>query len=201
MAVAISSGIANSVLNYIIYAISFYAVCILTAFVIKNGKNGFKSLKGKIFKTKYGNRFMTDIGYRTSAMLYFSILFNVANVLLNVVYGIVYGTNWFFVLSFYYAKYTPPTQSEDKMTRLRRRDASVTNTASVVALVFGVIGILVLGFGMSLIMTDISSILGSYKDMAMVIGIATGICGGALASLAYPIYNVIVKAKRKKIAP
>ena len=106
MAVAISSGMANSVLNYIIYAISFYAVCILTAFVIKNGKNGFKSLKGKIFKTKYGNRFMTDIGYRTSAMLYFSILFNVANVLLNVVYGIVYGTNWFFVLSFYYATLT-----------------------------------------------------------------------------------------------
>lgn len=99
------------------------------------------------------------------------------------------------------AKYTPPTKAEDKMTRLRRLDASVTNTASVVALVFGVIGILVLGFGMSLIMTDISSILGSYKDMAMVIGIAIGICGGALASLAYPIYNVIVKAKRKKIAP
>ena len=99
------------------------------------------------------------------------------------------------------AKYTPPTKAEDNMTRLRRLDASVTNTASVVALVFGVIGILVLGFGMSLIMTDISSILGSYKDMAMVIGIAIGICGGALASLAYPIYNVIVKAKRKKIAP
>ena len=98
-------------------------------------------------------------------------------------------------------KYTPPTESEDKMARLRRLDASVTNTAQAVALVFGIIGTLILGFGMSLIMTDFSEILGIGETMAMVIGIPVGIVGGILASLAYPIYNAIVKAKRKKIAP
>ena len=98
-------------------------------------------------------------------------------------------------------KYTAPTEEEDKMTRLRRLDASVTNTAQAVALVFGVIGTLILGFGMSLCMTDLGEILGSYKDMAMVIGIIVGVVGGVLASLAYPIYNAIVKAKRKKLAP
>ena len=98
-------------------------------------------------------------------------------------------------------KYTAPTEDEDKMTRLRRLDASVTNTAQAVALVFGIIGALVLGFGMSLIMTDFSEILGIGETMAMVIGIPVGIVGGILASLAYPIYNAIVKAKRKKIAP
>ena len=98
-------------------------------------------------------------------------------------------------------KYTAPTEEEDKMARLRRLDASVTNTAQAVALVFGVIGTLILGFGMSLCMTDLGEILGSYKDMAMVIGIIVGVIGGILASLAYPIYNVIVKAKRKKLAP
>ena len=98
-------------------------------------------------------------------------------------------------------KYTPPTEAEDKMERLRRLDASVTNTAQAVALVFGVIGTLILGFGMSLCMTDLGEILGSYKDMAMVIGIIVGVIGGVLASLAYPIYNAIVKAKRKKLAP
>ena len=98
-------------------------------------------------------------------------------------------------------KYTAPTEDEDKMARLRRLDASVTNTAQAVALVFGIIGALILGFGMSLIMTDIGEILGSHKDMAMVIGIIVGIVGGFLASLAYPIYNAIVKAKRKKLAP
>ena len=98
-------------------------------------------------------------------------------------------------------KYTAPTETEDKMARLRRLDESVTNTAQAVALVFGIIGALVLGFGMSLCMTDLGEILGSYKDMAMVIGVIVGVVGGILASLAYPIYNAIVKAKRKKIAP
>mgnify|MGYP003302417385 CR=1 FL=1 len=87
------------------------------------------------------------------------------------------------------------------MARLRKLDASVTNTAQAVALIFGVIGTLILGFGMSLIMTELGEILGSYKDMAMVIGIIVGVVGGVLASLAYPIYNAIVKAKRKKLAP
>ena len=98
-------------------------------------------------------------------------------------------------------KYTPPTETEDKMARLRRLDASVTNTAQAVSLVFGIIGALILGIGMSLCMTEFGEILGSHRDMAMVIGIIIGVVGGILASLAYPIYNAIVKAKRKKLAP
>ena len=98
-------------------------------------------------------------------------------------------------------KYTPPTEAEDKMDRLRRLDASVTGTAQGFAIAFGVIGTLILGLGMSLCMTELGEILGSYKDMAMVIGIIVGVVGGVLASLAYPIYNAIVKAKRKKLAP
>lgn len=98
-------------------------------------------------------------------------------------------------------KYAAPTEDEDKMAHLRRLDASVTNTAQAVSLVFGIIGALILGFGMSLIMTDFAEILGPYRDMAMIIGIIIGVIGGVLASLAYPIYNTIVKAKRKKLAP
>ena len=98
-------------------------------------------------------------------------------------------------------KYTAPTESEDKMDRLRRLDASVNSTAQTVALVFGIIGTLILGFGMSLIMTDISESLGFSGDVAMIVGITVGIVGGVFASLAYPIYNAIVKVKRKKLAP
>ena len=98
-------------------------------------------------------------------------------------------------------KYTAPAENEDKMARLRRLDASVTNTAQAVALVLGVIGTLILGFGMSLVMTELAESLGISGDAAMVIGIIVGIVGGILASLAYPIYNAIVKAKRKKLAP
>lgn len=98
-------------------------------------------------------------------------------------------------------KYTAPTETEDKMTRLRRLDASVTATAQTVALVVGIIGALILGFGMSLCMTELRNILGSYSDISMVIGIIIGVVGGALASVAYPIYNAIVNHKRKKVAP
>ena len=81
-------------------------------------------------------------------------------------------------------KYTAPTAAEDKMARLRKLDASVTQTAQLIALVFGIIGTLILGFGMSLCMTDLGKFFGSYGDMSMVIGIIIGVIGGVLASLA-----------------
>ncbi len=98
-------------------------------------------------------------------------------------------------------KYTAPTEVEDKMARLRRLDASVTNTAQAVAIVIGIVGVLLLGLGMSLIMTELAEILGLPHDMAIACGMIIGIVGGVLASLAYPIYHAIVKAKRKKLAP
>lgn len=98
-------------------------------------------------------------------------------------------------------KYTPSTKEEDKMSRLRRLDASVTGKAQAAALVFGVLGALILGFGMSLCMSDLGKILGSHSEAAMPLGIIIGIIGGVLASLAYPIYTAIVKSRRKKLAP
>ena len=98
-------------------------------------------------------------------------------------------------------KYTAPAEPEDKMARLRRLDASVTNTAQAAALAVGVTGTLVLGAGMSLIMTELAEILRISEDTAMVTGIIIGVVGGVLAALAYPLYNAIVKARRKKLAP
>lgn len=99
-------------------------------------------------------------------------------------------------------KYENKSKEEDKMSRLRRLDNSVTQKAQAVALVFGVVGVLILGFGMSLVMTsELSEMLGINTDMAMLYGIATGVLGGAIASLAYPMYNIVTKKARKKIAP
>lgn len=98
-------------------------------------------------------------------------------------------------------KYAPPVEAEDKMSRLRRLDASVTRTAQIVAFVLGVIGTLVLGSGMSLIMTDLAAIFGLDSVTSIIVGIIVGLFGGILVSLAYPIYTLIVKLKRKKLAP
>lgn len=98
-------------------------------------------------------------------------------------------------------KYAVEEQTEDKMTQLRRLDASVTQKATIVSLVFGVIGALILGIGMSLAMTDIGKIIGLVGGMAMLMGILIGIIGIVLVCVAYPIYNHMVKKERERIAP
>jgi len=98
-------------------------------------------------------------------------------------------------------KYAVQEKTEDKMAQLRRLDAAVTQKATSVSLVFGVIGALILGMGMSLAMTDIGKIIGLAGGMAMLIGILIGIVGIVLVSVAYPIYNSIIKKEREKIAP
>ena len=98
-------------------------------------------------------------------------------------------------------KYAVQEKTEDKMAQLRRLDAAVTQKATSVSLVFGVIGALILGMGMSLAMTDIGKIIGLFGGMAMLIGILIGIVGIVLVSVAYPIYNSIIKKEREKIAP
>jgi len=98
-------------------------------------------------------------------------------------------------------KYAAPQETEDKMAQLRRLDAAVSQKATSVSLMFGIIGALILGMGMSLAMTDIGRIIGLAGGMAMLIGILIGIVGIILVSIAYPIYNYIIKKERKKIAP
>ena len=67
-------------------------------------------------------------------------------------------------------KYSKPVESEDKMAQLRRLDASVSQKATMVSLVFGVIGTLILGMGMSLAMTEIGKAIGLGGGMAMLMG-------------------------------
>ena len=98
-------------------------------------------------------------------------------------------------------KYKTPDETENKMEQLRRLDSTVTKKATTVSLVFGVIGAIVMGAGMSLTMTDVGKIIGLLDGVAMLVGILIGIVGILLVCLAYPIYNHIVKKEREKIAP
>ena len=98
-------------------------------------------------------------------------------------------------------KYSAPTEPEDKLARLRRLDGSVTKAAQAIALVFGILGSLILGLGMSLCMTDLGVSLGLDVIWTMAVGVAVGLVGGILASLAYPVYTATVRARRRKLAP
>lgn len=98
-------------------------------------------------------------------------------------------------------KYAAPEASEDKMERLRRLDKSVTDKATRKSLIVGMIGALIMGTGMSFVMTDLGEIFGAYQNGALYIGILVGIVGIALVSCAYPVYNRVIKKEREKIAP
>ena len=97
------------------------------------------------------------------------------------------------------SKYVAP--AEDSMARLRRLDSGVTKKAQSVALTLGIIGTLILGLGMSLIMTDLAATLGLSTTAALIAGVAIGVAGGVLVSLAYPIYNAVLRRERARIAP
>ena len=93
-------------------------------------------------------------------------------------------------------KYLP--KEEDKMEKLRRLHHSATRKAKAASIAIGVIGTLILGTGMSLIMTELGLKLG---EMATILGILVGIAGIILVALAYPVYNSVLKKERQRIAP
>ena len=93
-------------------------------------------------------------------------------------------------------KYSAP--EENKMDQLRRLDQRATQKAQAWAIAVGVIGALILGTGMSLAMTELSSFLGG---TAMFIGIPVGLIGIVLVALAYPVYTRTLKKERQRIAP
>lgn len=82
---------------------------------------------------------------------------------------------------------------EDKMEQLRRLDAGVTQKATMISIVIGVIGALVMGIGMSCAMV--------WQGIWFIPGIIIGFMGMITVSLAYPMYQKIIKKEREKIAP
>lgn len=92
-------------------------------------------------------------------------------------------------------------QEEDGITKLRKLDAKATNKATIVSLAMGLTGALVMGSGMSLIMTDLATVLGMTSINSMIVGIIAGVVGMILAAMAYPMYNKVLKREREKIAP
>lgn len=96
-------------------------------------------------------------------------------------------------------KYQP--KEEQDIDRLRKLDAKVTKKATVVSLELGIVGALILGSGMSLIMTDLGNILGMQGITNIIVGLLVGSIGLVLVILAYPMYQKVLKKEREKIAP
>ncbi|MBR2952126.1 MAG: dihydropteridine reductase [Clostridia bacterium] len=91
-------------------------------------------------------------------------------------------------------QYMEKTPSE--LDALRELDAKVKRPANVFAYVFGSISAIIMGAGMSLVMTDIGAAIGI--PSALIPGIAIGALGLGMALLTYPMYKRILNARKKK---
>ena len=91
-------------------------------------------------------------------------------------------------------QYMEKTPSE--LDALRELDAKVKRPANVFAYTFGSISAIIMGAGMSLVMTDIGATIG--MDSTMIPGIVIGVVGMIMALVNYPIYKGILNSRKKK---
>ena len=94
-------------------------------------------------------------------------------------------------------QYLPEEKSAVEM--LKALDAKVKRPANVFAYTYGSVAAIMMGAGMSLVMTDIGAMLGLAGTM--VPGIAIGIVGMVMALFTYPIHKRMLASRRKKYAP
>ena len=94
-------------------------------------------------------------------------------------------------------QYTEKQHTE--LDELKALDAKVKRPANVFAYTYGSVSAIIMGAGMSLVMTEIGEIIG--LEHAMVPGILIGIVGMGMALLTYPIYKKMLSARKKKFAP
>ena len=85
-----------------------------------------------------------------------------------------------------------------QLDALKALDAKVKKPANIFAYIFGVLSAIIMGCGMSLVMTDIGAMLGMSNTMTL--GIIIGVVGLLLAVINYPIYKRILASRKKKYA-
>lgn len=93
-------------------------------------------------------------------------------------------------------QYTEKQHTE--LDELKALDAKVKKPANVFAYAYGSVSAVVMGTGMSLVMTDIGAMIGLAS--AMVPGIVIGVIGMGLALSTYLIYKKLLNNRKKKYA-
>ena len=84
------------------------------------------------------------------------------------------------------------------LDELKELDKKVKRPANVFAYIFGSISAIIMGAGMSLVMTDIGSVVGINEPM--IPGIVIGVVGMIMAIINYPVYKRILGSRKEKYA-
>lgn len=84
------------------------------------------------------------------------------------------------------------------LDELKELDTKVKRPSNIFAYIFGSISAIIMGAGMSLVMTDIGEIISIAEPM--IPGIVIGVIGMLMAIINYPIYKNILGSRRRKHA-
>ncbi len=87
-------------------------------------------------------------------------------------------------------KYEGP--AEDKFEQLKALDRRAEKRGQILSIAIGIIGILILGTGMSMVMVG--------QVPCFIPGVIIGIVGFVALGTAYPIYKTVTKKDRDKVA-
>lgn len=85
------------------------------------------------------------------------------------------------------------SKEADKMEQLRKLDKSVTQRGTMISIVIGTIGTLLLGIGMCCTMV--------WAEDWFVLGVFIGMIGIAVVAMAYPMFQRITKKEKERVAP
>ena len=94
------------------------------------------------------------------------------------------------------SQYTEAEHTE--LDALKALDAKVKRPARVFGYGYGTVGAIVMGAGMSLVMTDIGAVLG--MEDSLVPGINLGVVGMVMALTTWPIYKKLLASRKKQYA-
>jgi hypothetical protein len=83
-----------------------------------------------------------------------------------------------------------------ELDELRELDAKVKRPANVFGYTFGSVSAVIMGAGMSLVMTDIGATVGIAS--ALIPGIVIGVVGLGMTLLTYPLYKKILNSRKNK---
>ncbi len=92
----------TSVIAYVVYVVSFYALTVLCAYFAKVFPGRYREIKQKVYDNPVGHKFMTQADFRTHISLYVSLGANLLYVGVNIFSYVVNRSAWFIILAVYY---------------------------------------------------------------------------------------------------
>lgn len=102
LTVVFVKGWDESLLAYGTYVLSFYSLTVvcLSAYTVLPAR--YRKIKNQIYANKFGNRYLTDVAFKTHVSLYASLAINLVYAGINGLSFFLYRSAWFAILAGYY---------------------------------------------------------------------------------------------------